>query len=112
MSFGKRKSITENEVTVNGTILETVTSFKFLGVIIAQDESFKEHLLKRRSMFMTGLGGVQRLGFKRRENENTPIHVYSKVQANLQANGMETIKINKSSIKKYLSTLEGNCLKI
>jgi hypothetical protein len=32
MSFGEPKSITESEVKVNGTILETVTSFKCLGV--------------------------------------------------------------------------------
>jgi hypothetical protein len=56
MRFGGPRSIVEDEVKVNGTTLENVNSFKFLGVIIAQDSSYKEHLLKRRSMFMTGMG--------------------------------------------------------
>ena len=53
-----RRKLVEDEVKVNGIILEKVNSFKFLGVIIAQDGSYKEHLLKRRSMFMSGMGEV------------------------------------------------------
>jgi hypothetical protein len=56
-------SILNEQVRVNGIILEKVNSFKFLGVIIRSDGCYKEHVQRRRAMFMTGLGEIQRLGF-------------------------------------------------
>jgi hypothetical protein len=113
MLFGEPRSIIQEEVKVNGSVIEKVTSFKFLGVIIAQDGSCKDHLLKRRSMFMAGLGEVQRLGFNR---SDIPVKMKTLLYTSLVRSkliyGLETIKMSRTCTKKYLSTLEGNCLKI
>jgi hypothetical protein len=102
--FGEPRSIVEDEVKLNGATLEKVKSFKFLGVIIAQDGSYKEHILKRRSMFMSGMGEVQRLGFNKMD---TPVKMkkllYTSLVRSKLIYGLETIKLDKSSLKKYLS---------
>jgi len=67
MHFGEPTSIIELIIKINGDTLEKVKYFKFLGVMIESNGSQKMHLEKRRSLFMTGIGVIQRLGIRKRD---------------------------------------------
>ncbi len=112
MHLGKPTSLIEPEIKVNGDILEKVTAFKFLGVIIESDGSHKLHVEKRRSLFMTGLGELQRLGLNKKD---VPIGMktllYTSLVRSKLTYGLETIILSETKIKKYFSQLEGNALK-
>jgi hypothetical protein len=113
MLFGEPKSNLNEEIRVNGTILEKVNSFKFLGVIIEDNGSHKEHISKRRSLFMTGLGEIQRLGFSRKD---IPVKMkkilYTSLVRSKLIYGIETINMSKIELKRNLIKLESNCLKM
>jgi hypothetical protein len=113
MLFARPLSILNEEVRVNGVILEKVDSFKFLGVIIRSDGCYKEHVQRRRAMFMTGLGEIQRLGF----NEKcVPVKMKKNLYVSLVRSkllyGLETVQMSESNQKSTLGRLEGNCLKM
>jgi hypothetical protein len=112
MHLGLQSSIIVPEIRVNGDILEKVLSFKFLGVIIESNGTHKMHIEKRRSLFMTGLGELQRLGINKKD---VPIGMktllYTSLVRSKLTYGLETINLSESKIKKYLSHLEGNALK-
>jgi hypothetical protein len=68
MHSGKPTSIIEPIIKINGGTLEKVKYFKFLFVMIESNGSHRMHLDKRRSLFMTGIGGeIQRLGINKRD---------------------------------------------
>jgi hypothetical protein len=112
MLLGEPKSIVAEEVLLKGAVLEKVESFKFLGVIINSNGSYLEHLARRRSLFMTGISEVHKLGFTRRD---VPVRMkkllYTSLVRSKLTYGIETIKINKTKLKKYLGGLESQCLK-
>jgi hypothetical protein len=112
MLFGSPKSILSENVCVNGEKLEKVNSFKFLGVTICQDGSYNEHIEKRKSLFLNGLGEVRRLGF---DKKDVPIKMkkllYTSLVRSKLTYGLETIEMKDSVLKKTLGKLEGNCLK-
>jgi hypothetical protein len=113
MLLGQPRSVVEETVKVNGVTLEKLNTFKFLGVIIDSKGCFKEHLAKRKSLFLTGLGEVQRLGFNKRQ---IPVKLkkvlYTAVVRSKLIYGFETIRMSESMLKKTLGSLEGNCLKL
>ena len=112
MLFGEPRSILTDEIKVNDILLEKVSSFKFLGVIISQDSTFAEHVSKRKALFASGLGEIQRLGFNKRE---IPVKMkkvlYTALVRSKLIYGLETIKMKDSTQKRTFKSLEGNCLK-
>ena len=112
MHFGEPTSIIEPEIRINGGTLEKVKFFKFLGVIIESNGSYKMHLEKRRSLFMTGLGEIQRLGINKR---NVPVGMKTLLYTSLVRSkityGLETILLTSAKIKTHLSQLESRAIK-
>ena len=112
MRFGEAKSIIDPLIKINGDVLEKVNFFKFLGVIIESNGSYKMHLDKRRSLFMTGLGEIQRLGINK---SYVPIGMKALLFTSLVRSkltyGLETLKMSDSKVKKLLARLETSAIK-
>ncbi len=110
MHFGEPTNII---IKINGDTLETVKFFKFLGVITESNGSYRMHLEKRRSLFMTGIAEIQRLGINKRD---VPIGMKSLLFTSLVCSkltyGLETIKLTATKIKTQLSQLESSAIKI
>jgi hypothetical protein len=113
MRLGEARSSIEPIVKINGDTLEKVDSFKFLGVIIESNGSYKKHLEKRRSLFMTGLGEIQRLGINKKDvPTGMKTLLYTSLVRSKLTYGLETLKMGDSVIKKCLGRLESNAIKI
>ena len=63
MRFGYEHDTTPIIIQVNNESIEKVIEFKFLGVTLSNEHSFKSHLNKRKSMCFSGLAEIEKLGF-------------------------------------------------
>ena len=111
MIFGKITSIVEPEIKVNKQTIEIVEVFKFLGVNIDREGTFKKHLIIKRSAFFSGITEVERLGINKLD---VPIKMKSLLYTSLVRSklvyGLEGINLDKTGLKK-LSQLESNFIK-
>jgi hypothetical protein len=112
MVFGTLRSVVEPEIKVNGQIIEMVDIFKFLGVQIDREGTFKKHLSIRRSAFFTGLTEVEKLGFHKKDvPPKMKSLLYTSLVRSKLVYGLEGIRMTKSSTKKDLTFLESYALK-
>ena len=98
-------------VKVNWNEIEKVQEFKFLGVIIENDNSFKAHIKKKKTICYSGIAETEKLGF----NSNMPIQMkkllYTALIRSKLAYGLETIKMNKKETKANLIKFENMIIK-
>ncbi len=111
MIFGQINSIVEPEIMVNNQIIENVKTFKFLGVHIDREGTFKSHIATRKTAFFSGISEIERLGVNKID---VPISMKSLLYTSLARSklvyGLEVINFD-SKTQTKLSTLESNFIK-
>jgi hypothetical protein len=105
-------SLEDESIELGGIALEKVSEFKFLGVIICEDGTYKNHYKKRKTLYLNGISEINSLGFNKNDlTTQVKSLLYTSLARSKLVYGLETLNLKKNEIKSLFNTLEGNQVK-